>query len=840
MIFLIVALVILCGATPASALKLIEREPFIIYFPEGTDDLALRIADECPPMAAFLRSKGLIVDKPLHIILDEDLDRPEEISVLTPHRKIRIPLRPPGVLEDGYTEADPWRYYLFKGLCTHGIYAERSGLPGGAYRVFGEVISPNLILPDWVIDGIGHLLFEQYVQRRVPEPMAMEIFESTPIPEMDKVSNHPEIWPGKYSYRIFGRPFIRWLEERQGWDQILTFLQLHGRGVMPLEIDLKARRAFGQSWNQLWHYFQAEHIADFHGIQGQSILGHWSEPPIYWNETGIHPGIQLIAERCRYGYVDADGWLWLSEYTGEGISKIRIYRRGTLQTLARDHVWAPGRGGVAVSRNGRHPVLLVFGQRKDDNFIQSIDVEIPIQHEIPAPPGTIQLSGPVMDERGRIAVAANTAGNWDIWIYDEDWQRLTRGSSVEMDPWWSGDSLVFASNASGRFQIHDVAMTPLTLSETAAMLPRGSSCLLLDATGWKRSPLYTTNIAPLPAFETPGPEKDIQVSEASEQGQPYSAWKSIWPNHLLPDVFFDSDNFQFGLATEGLDVSEDYSWDAGVRYSSNSEEFTWRLGYKAKEASARVTRYPFGYTTLRQTVVDEDRLEAKATWAPKKLEEFAVSANWRSYVPNEDDELAEEERWANLQWIDAMEHLQTAAFVDVFDDGSQSIYGQVRYWFGQSIQTILRLQGGKTWGDLNPGHNTFRIGGISGEGFFTQRTTRLFSLRGFDSNILDAGQAATINVDVRWPFAKLQRGYKTFPLFLHNIGIGTFVDAGFASDDLTWDEVLISAGIEFNTGMELAWGFMSNFNIGLAWPIRQPDDLNEEGPILLLQIGQPL
>ena len=66
------------------------------------------------------------------------------------------------------------------------------------------------------------------------------------------------------------------------------------------------------------------------------------------------------------------------------------------------------------------------------------------------------------------------------------------------------------------------------------------------------------------------------------------------------------------------------------------------------------------------------------------------------------------------------------------------------------------------------------------------------------------------------------------------------MDAGFAAEHLDSDEILVSAGFELVTGMELAWDIMSRFSIGLAWPLKQPEDLNQSGPVLLLQIGRPL
>jgi len=76
--------------------------------------------------------------------------------------------------------------------------------------------------------------------------------------------------------------------------------------------------------------------------------------------------------------------------------------------------------------------------------------------------------------------------------------------------------------------------------------------------------------------------------------------------------------------------------------------------------------------------------------------------------------------------------------MDVFTGDSRSLFGGFDLWFGEKIYTSFHLMGGKTWGDINPGHNTFRIGGNLTEGYFTQRPTRLFPLRGFEDNVLEA------------------------------------------------------------------------------------------------------
>lgn len=836
---LTVVLLLLGSAHSAFALKVIEADAFYIYFPEEAAPLGGRLAQMCGPMAAFLEEQGIPVHKPLHILIDAELDQPRAITRLYPHREIRLPLRAPGALEDGYTEPDPWRYFLFKGLCTLGICNERSGLPGGLHCVLGEIISPNIILPEWAIDGVSHLLYEHYSHRRVWDPMADAVFNTTAIPGLDKVSHHPEIWPGRFSFRIYGRPFIQWLYERFGWEKMLHFIQLHGRGIIPIEIDLKAKRAFGKTWNQLWRMFQKERSAGALDGDGVPISGYWDAPYYYWNEIGVYPGVVQAGRRGRYGYVDDQNWLWLSEYI-EGVSKIKIQRRAELRHAVQKHVWDPGPGSVAVSRHGYQPVIVVFGPRHGSGLFEGMEETLPVQHEIAGPAGILQMSGPVMDDKGRIAVAANTGGNWDIWLYDDQWYRITHTPSIDIDPWWSDGKLIFSSNASGQFQIHDSHMEPLTHATTAAMLPRNRTYLQLNVKGWQRKTISGPALPLLPETLAESPKPTSKPESGSRDFKAYSVWKSIWPNYIGPDFFFNNEEFQLGLSTRGTDVSRAHTWNAGVRYDVNEGQVTCRLGYQVNELSTRAIRYPLSYAPQRGTAIDEVRYEVNVAWSPSMLKELTLAANWRRYAPEDDRNASKEAWWGNIGWKDTVGSVQTVVNLDVFNDTSHSLYGELLYWFGEKVNTIMRLQGGKTWGDLNPGHNTFRIGGNTGEGYFTQRSSRLFALRGFDSNILDADQAASASMDVLWPFARLQTGYKTLPLFLHNWTLDAFVDAGFASHQFDADELLVSAGIELITGMEMAWARKSSFSIGLAWSLKKPDDIDQEGPVLLILIGRPL
>ena len=834
------ALILLVSFTPSCfSLVYVQTDGLLFYYPVEENVIAERLIQKYPAMIDFLEQQGLEFKFPLHVILDDDLDRPAVRTHMIPHREIRIPIRAPGVLEDGYTAADHWAYFFFKGLCLQGIYNIRSGIPARLHKVFGEIISPNIIIPDWITDGICHLLYARFKNEKVVDPFHAAIQNTAPPPEIDQISNHPGKWPGHYGYRIYGRSFIKWVNHHYGWDRLLDFIEVHGAGILPIEIDFKAKKSFGRTWSDLWQTYRADARGKSKNDQGLLITGYWSNPLVYWNVSGVYPGIKKVRFRGRYGYIDADNTLWLSEYDTEGLAQIIRYKKGMAIPLNLEHAWDPGPGGVAVTRSGHRPHLILPAPPKTGaaKYLKRTETD---RRRIPAPPGTLQLSGPVQDEQGRVAVAANIQGNWDIWLYDRKWHRITNSPSVEMDPWWEGDRLVFSSNISGTFQIHDAEMQKLSDCKNGAVLPREGKYLCLIPNGWQ---VMSYSVEQRPGKMIKHPAKKIQPDDPpidTLRPRAYNAWKSIWPNYLVPDIFADATDFQLGIATKSRDVTGDTTTDGGLRYSFGSDYLSLRLGFKTKDFGARFTRYPLDYETGLDTVVEESRNEIKAFWIPFGIESLELSINYRTFEPLEEKGSKENESWGAFHLDGTYGDFRGWGNLEVFSEDSQSAFGGFQFLFGEQIYTSLHLQAGKTWGDMVPGHTTYRIGGNVVEGYFTRRPTRLFPLRGFDSSVLEAGQAVTTGVEVFWPLLNLQKGYKTFPLFLHRLRLGTFIDAGAASDPLTWDDMLIGAGLELITSMEIAWGNLSAFRMGIAWPIRQPDILDEKGPIFLIQLGRPL
>ncbi|HNY64744.1 MAG TPA: hypothetical protein PKM41_04855 [Deltaproteobacteria bacterium] len=836
-----IVLLLLANATGAfgqgAALTRVDSGGVSIYFPAGEEAIAGRLLEKTPGILSFLEGRGLPVTTPLHVVLDGEYDGPDVIVRMIPHREIRIPVKAPGVLEEGWLEADPWAYFLFRGMCLQGIYSLRQGLPEMARRVFGEVVTPNAIMPPWVFEGVCRILYSSWSGAPMIDPYSGAVFRTSVPKDLSLVSNHPGAWPGYHTGRICGIPFVSWVHDRYGWEGIRKFLLVHGGGIVPIEIDLKAREVFGKSWSALWEEFVQERPQASAGPSGMLIEGWWPDPFVYWNTSGVFPGRKGVELRGRYGCLDPQGVLWLSEYDDQGALRIVGHGNGITAEGRDRHVWDSSPGYVAVTRKGSRPHL-AFLELEDRSPL----ARVRIVRTVPAPAGVTQLSGPVMSATGLVAVAGSTGGNWDIWVFGKGWERVTTHPGVEMDPSWHGDDLVFSSNSTGSFQIHDRTMAPLTSEPLAATLPRGRSYLGLTPSGWtpkalevqpSRAPGQASPSGPAPKDGEPGKTPRLDA-------QPYSPLGSVWPNFIAPDLYVGPSDVQAGLVTWGRDVSGDYALRAGARYSFNLDHLSLQASAQIRDLGLSYARYPISYDPENALPTEESRSEAGISVRPFGLGWVTLGITRQDYEPLEDWGQEGDDLWVEASLTGRVGPLTPSLTLENHSGGLRSAFGGLSFVAGREITIVTRIQAGMSWGNATPGHGTFRVGGDVGEGYFTRRPSRLFPLRGFSPNVLESDRAVTASAEALFPLADLQLGHKTLPLFFHRLSLGTFVDAGFCTDAITRDQLLAGAGFEILTSMEVAWGNFSVFKIGIAWPVAQPDGLDEEGPVMVLQIGKPL
>jgi hypothetical protein len=86
------------------------------------------------------------------------------------------------------------------------------------------------------------------------------------------------------------------------------------------------------------------------------------------------------------------------------------------------------------------------------------------------------------------------------------------------------------------------------------------------------------------------------------------------------------------------------------------------------------------------------------------------------------------------------------------------------------------------------------------------------------ANTFAGNHVALANVEYRWPITRPQRGYGTWPLFLHTIHAAVFADAGQA-----WTRAFERSAIKSSAGAQLSADLVAGFfapftvSVGAAW-----------------------
>ena len=164
--------------------------------------------------------------------------------------------------------------------------------------------------------------------------------------------------------------------------------------------------------------------------------------------------------------------------------------------------------------------------------------------------------------------------------------------SIELDPWWEGETLVWASNATGSFQIHQADHQPITSATHGALLPRAGNYLELTANGWRILD-YEPALPDLPPLEYLSEKDSVEVDVIPAiTTQAYDPFKSLWPNYIQPDIFAAIGALQLGVDTNSRDVTGDYIFSAGFRYSFESDFLALQGLIQRKTIGARYSRYP--------------------------------------------------------------------------------------------------------------------------------------------------------------------------------------------------------------------------------------------------------
>jgi WD40-like Beta Propeller Repeat len=152
---------------------------------------------------------------------------------------------------------------------------------------------------------------------------------------------------------------------------------------------------------------------------------------------------------------------------------------------------------------------------------------------------------------------------------------------------------------------------------------------------------------------------------------------------------------------------------------------------------------------------------------------------------------------------------------------ASTITGDLRAYLpgpGAHHVVALRAAAGASSGD-RAAQRVFLLGGASPSDEVLDFDNDAISLlRGFESNAFAGSRVALLNAEYRWPLGRPERGYKTWPVFLHTAHAAVFGDAGHAwSDEFRLADAKTSLGGELSADVVLGYSLRLTVTAGAAW-----------------------
>jgi hypothetical protein len=281
---LLILLAITCSSAdaatrfdPALKFRVMRTSHFRIYFHQGGDGLAARLARIAEDAWRQLeRPLGIVPPPVTHVVLADQTDLPNGYATPLPYDTIVIfPTWPPGSEFD----TDDWLRLVFTHEFTHIVHLDRSESWARVVRgIFGRtfIAFPNLFLPTWQIEGLAtfeesSLTGEGRLHAGEFRAIVDEAARARSLQPLDRVNGGLTDWPGGQAPYAYGAAFHEYLADRFGVERLAALAEATARRV-PYTAAPAFSKIFGQSLGSLWKAFEAARTANAAPIAPQESV----------------------------------------------------------------------------------------------------------------------------------------------------------------------------------------------------------------------------------------------------------------------------------------------------------------------------------------------------------------------------------------------------------------------------------------------------------------------------------------------------------------------------------------------------------------------------------------
>ena len=331
---------------PALRFRALPTEHFVIYFHQGEDTLARRLAAIAEETWRALHVPlGTEPPRRTHVVLVDQTERANGWATPVPYDTIMVTATwPPGFEFIGDT--DDWLRMVFTHEFTHIVHLDRSESWARVIRdIFGrmEIAFPNLFLPQWHIEGLAtyeESVITGYGRLHAGDFGAIvgEAALARRLEPLDRVNGGLTDWPNGDGAYAYGLGFHQYLADRFGAETLAKLADATARRV-PFTASRVFTRIYGQSLGSLWRDYEAS-LVDARGDPGSFDSGLIQARQLTHHHYIVNgprfdrPSCATCQPDVVYAVVTPDGFPSLNRVALDGTPPREITRRFLGSTTA--------------------------------------------------------------------------------------------------------------------------------------------------------------------------------------------------------------------------------------------------------------------------------------------------------------------------------------------------------------------------------------------------------------------------------------------------------------------------------------------------------------------------
>ena len=883
----------------------LETAHFLIHYEPPAEELAKRTAGIAERIHETV--SGRLNWEPrdkTHLVLSDSADLPNAFVTPFPYNRSVLFLSPP-ISENALSLMDYHDWWAQRLLheYAHVVHIDKGhGFIAGMRHAFGRVplFFPNALNTAWVIEGLAtHYETDDEAGtgrgQSAYYKMLMRAELASGFKPVRQLNLPLSAWPGRRSWYLYGVFFFRFMESRYGEGAGERWIENYSDNFIPWRVGGILEQETGKDIETLWLEFEqwlrTELALDAPATPGRRLTRHGNfthslsagangelyylredrlAPPALMRIGAdgkaqelveLHTSAAIDAHRSGIAVVQpevcggSDTNLYYDLYLYRFDSG-KLERKTRCQRLVQVS-WHPnGEQFAAVQlQTALTSIVLVDRDGNVGDTLWPAEDGIDIAEIDWSPDGS-----------SLVAARHHRGQGWKIEQLDLSagrWRTLRDDPFVKAFPRFSqdGQTVSFATEASGRFQVHAIDLRSgrerrLTEAEYGGFshawledreevvyvgyMPGGYDLFRVAQGDYP--------VAPAPVatahFESPPAAVPFDRRE-------YSPWSSLAPRWWLPAIGYTEESLELGFVTGGNDALGDHRYALGLAWDFDNEYGTGAATYGYKD---KLLLSASSFNDIDFDDGDVERIQREDSASATLLYPvYSLSGSWLPFIgaassyesdrfvadgvaarDNRRDYLAgvgvvyisAEQRARAISPGDGRAVKLVAESSDLYDsDYSGNVY--TLDWreylrLGASAH-VLGLRYVHGYGEEDP--RPFRLGSVQAsagllsilEGevgpFINQRR---YTLRGYERSS-EGRRMQLATLDWRFPISTVERGFMSPPAGLLDVSGSLFVEGGNTwNDGSEPEEYRSSAGVEVLAEINLFYALNLDLRVGYA------------------------